>query len=327
VRIVFLSLALAGCASQELRALEDEQDALREEYDDLEGNVAALRNAMIESGLVTEQQAMAQAPVPGKVGKGKGGKGGKGKGKEGNALPKNALDDEMAFKVSRTGDIPVLPGLVEMERTQTECGFKFTLQELQPISDFPLNKQGYGKSSPVLLLQDGVAMTPHAMPTEFGGACTGSYRHAGYVFLFSPEGRPENAEKHKYTIALDPSLPLERGEDKRPMYWVYPGTTLTFEFGRGWDPSWGAARLDLSARVAGEHISSAVVTWGENTVETDETGTLTIGQDTELPGEPFSLTIASPEDGPYVLLNTLTMGNGANALVVTSEVAFVRGSK
>ncbi len=328
MRIVILSLLLAGCASQELRALEDEQDQLRQEYNDLEGNVATLRNALVDAGLITKQQALLKSPVPSKNGKaGKAGKSGKSKGKEGNSLPRKLLNDEVAFKVTRSGAHPTLPALGNMERTKSECGFKFTIQELQPISDFPLNKQGFGKSSPVLLLQDGEPMTAHAMPTEFSGACTQSYRHAGHVFLFSPDERPENAEKHKYSIELDPEVPMLRGEDKRPMYWVYPGTTLSFEFARGWDPAWGMAKLDLSAKIAGEHLTPAVVSWGENTLNTDETGMLGVSQETTLPGEAFTFSIASPEDGPYVLLNTMTLGNAANALVIASEVAFVRGRK
>ena len=177
------------------------------------------------------------------------------------------------------------------------------------------------------MLQDGEPMKAHATPAEFNDACSRSYRHAGYVFLFSPDERPENAEKRKYAIQLDPSVPMERGEDKRPMYWIYPGTTLEFAFERGWDPSWGDVTVDLAAKIAGEHLSPAVVSWGETTVSTDETGVLQISQETTLPEEPFSLSIASPEDGPYVLLNTLTLGNAANAVVVTSEVAFVRGKK
>ena len=326
MRFVILSLLLAGCASQELRVLEDEQDQLRQEYDTLESNVAALRNAMVESGLVTEQQAMAKAAMPQKGGKAARAKG-KGKGKEGNALPKNRLNDQLAFTVARSGDIPQLPTLPPHERTDTECGFKFTVEEFQPISDFPLNKQGFGKSSPVMLLADGVPLTPHAMPTEFGGACVNAYRHAGHVFLFSPDKRPENAEKTQYTIQLDPALPLERGEDRRPMYWIYPGTTLTVEFARGWDSSWGASQFDLSAKILGEHISPAVVTWADFSAESDQSGMMTITKEAELPSEPFSIVITSPEDGPYVLLNTLIIGNNVNALIVTSEAAFVHGEK
>jgi hypothetical protein len=282
---------------------------------------------MVDAGLMTTQQSMVKAPTAGKGGKTGKANLGRGKGKEGNALPRNRLNDEVAFNVTRTGEIPTLPELVALERTSSECGYKFTLQELQPISDFPLNKQGYGKSSPVLLLQNGQAMTPHAMPPEFGGACTSSYRHAGYAFLFSPNDRPENGEKNKYSIALDPEVPMLRGEDKRPMYWVYPGTTLTFAFAHGWDPSWGLVKVDMSAKIAGEHMNPAVISWDETTIETDQTGTLELSQETTLPEEPFTLSIASPTDGPYVLLNTLTLGNAGNALVLTSEVAFVRGNK
>lgn len=327
MRASLLTLFLAGCASQELSALEAEQDQLRQEYDDLEANVSALRNQMIEAGLVTKQQAVAKAPVPNKGGKAsKGAKPAATKGMEGNALPKHLLNDDITVEVTRAGEPPTLPALIDMERTESECGFKYTLQDLQPISDFPLNKQGYGKSSPVMLLQDGTPMKGHAMPSEFSDACTGSYRHAGYVFLFSPEDRPENAEKHTYTVQLDPQVPMERGEDKRPMYWVYPGTTLTFSLGSGWDPTWGEATLDLAAKVAGEHLSPAVVSYGETEIKSDETGLLEISKSADLPNTPFTIDISSPEDGPYLLLNTLTLGNAANALVLTSEVAFVRGN-
>ncbi len=327
MRIVLpLILALAtGCGSEQLNALETEQKQLRKEYDDLEGNVIALRNEMVGLGLMTEAQANAKAekPIKGK-GKGKGKAKGKGKGKLGNSNPEHNLSDVLAFTAERTGTAPVLPPLMDFVRSETSCGYTVKVEELQPISDFPLNRDGMGKSSPVIMFEDGVAMPAHAGPEAFEQACAGAYRHAGFLLLFSPSETEELGER-KYSIALSEDVPLPRGDDERPMYWVYPGTTLTITLDKPWDDAWGNLHLDLAGRILDQVNTHATVKAGEFTKDLDG-GAFKISEDVSAEG-PLTIEITSPEDGPYVVLSLLTLGNPDNALVVTSQANFAKGKR
>ena len=228
--------SLSGCAGGQLAELELEQQQLRAEYEDVAANVAALRDEMGELGLITRAQANAKAPSQGRSGK---------KIKpRGNPSPANDLSEGMPWTATRTGDKPTLPALADLERSSGDCGWRFHVRELQPISDFPLNRDGFGKASPVVMYAGDQPMSPHANPEDFEKACTGSYRHAGYLFLFSPTGNVDAASERSYRIELADEVPLPR-DDGRPMYWVYPGTTLTFSVPGAWDPAWGEVRLDL----------------------------------------------------------------------------------
>ena len=74
--VCIAAMALSGCAGGQLAELEEEQDALRTEYEDLQANVEALKSEMVALGLITEAQANARkAPTP-KPTKAKGGKAG-----------------------------------------------------------------------------------------------------------------------------------------------------------------------------------------------------------------------------------------------------------
>jgi outer membrane murein-binding lipoprotein Lpp len=303
---------LAGCASSQVVQLEQDHERLRTEYNDLQQNVTALSNQMVEMGLITQAQANARAnpdaqpqarrgPAPG----------------HGNT--NTELSKQLPWTAERTGTPRNLPAAGQPERADDDCGWRLNVRELQPISDFPLNRDGYGKSSPVVLSENGAPMVPHAMPEAFQAECTGSYRHAGYLFLFSPTGIVGAAMDNSYTLSLDEDFPLPRGEDDRPMYWVYPGTTATFSFTGGWKAEWGEPELNVSGRVLDVDAEGAsVVAPG-------------INQPLVSPGEfhvskpllegaegDFEVVVRSPGNGPYLILDVLTVGNAEFAAVVTA---------
>jgi hypothetical protein len=215
-----------------------------------------------------------------------------------------------------------------MERTETNCGWKYKLESLKPISDFVLNKADLGKSSPLLLLEDGTPLKGHAAPGDFEKNCRGGYRHAGFVVLFSPTGNsPDAVADHDYTIALSHDVPLPRGDDGRPMYWVYPGTTLKFEFDKPWNSDWGDLAVNLGGRTSGAAAAPLTLTIASEAPVTFEGEAVLHKVEPDFPEGPWSITLSSPADGPFVLLNRLTVGNETAALVVTSERAWRESKK
>jgi hypothetical protein len=320
-RSAVVLLALAACNNEEkLAELEARQTELRAQYDETARQTAEMRKQLLAMGVIAEG---ATAPPKGKNTKA-GGAGSKAKLKAGNPIPTNDVTAAFGVTAARTGEIPTLPPLnAAPERSESPCGWKFVVKELADISDYNLNSLGLGRSGPVLLLADGAPLASHATPAQYDESCAHAFRHAGWAFLFSPEAAPENAEKHSWSLALDTHLPAARGEDGRPMYWVYPGTTVTLTAGRAWDPSWGAMDVDVVTRRVSEGDPPKVTIAGQPVIVPDDKDTahLHVGLD-PIPAEPLIVTVTSEDTGAYVVIDTFTIGNAENAAVVTSEAAW-----
>jgi hypothetical protein len=298
---------LCGCGSSELSSLVAKQQESEARQVELQATMSDLKKQMQEVGLVAR-------PARGKGQK-------RGRGRLNNHLqPKQGLDNELSFQATRTGTADDLPELPKVTRVpNTACGFKYKIEALKPISDFVLSRADLGKSSPVVLYEDNKPLPGHAYPKAFEAACEGAFRHAGFVILFSPNGTgPEARKKHNYRIGLADELPLLRGDDARPMYWIYPGTSVTISFETGWDLEWGPMWVDLDAHRAGG-LEGAVSVTIQGEEETYESGDVLISTEPDIPDGPWSITISSPSGGPYVLLNRLTIGNPNHALVVTGD--------
>ncbi|MFT4625562.1 MAG: hypothetical protein ACI8PZ_004230 [Myxococcota bacterium] len=309
-----LLAALFACQNVELAKLETAQELLDDRQRAIAAQTDELRTSMIELGMVARDKPDAQPPGPRSE-------------LNDHQLPATPLAGTYPVTLSRTGDPPALPPLPEAERTDTPCGFKFKVEELKPLSDFVLNKLDLGKSSPLLLLEDGKPMPAHAFPKQYEQRCAGAFRHAGFVLLFSPSGTDAGAfGTHEYSLVLSPDVPLRRGDDGRQMYWIYPGTTLTVQFAEGWDETWGEMHVDLAGRVASIAASPLTVTVADE--EFEITGEdLVVSTEPDVQQGAWGITLASPPDGPYAIVNLLTVGNAEYARVVTGPRAFNKEAK
>ncbi len=316
--LLALAVPSAGCGNDaKLAELEGKQRDLRTEYDAVAADVEKMRSQLQAMGVLDAE------PKAAKAGKGKAG-GGKAKGKVGYPTPKNNVTAALGITATRTGTTPGLPALPEIQRGEdTPCGWKFQVKEIQPISDYQVNAAGLGKAGPVMLLEDGKPLASHALPADYEGQCAGAFRHAGFLILFSPQGAPEAVEGKKYSIALSEDVPLARGDDGRPIYWIYPGTTLRIETGKAWDPAWGKLEADLVPHTFGGSTNYQVTIAGTPIDLPDDQDAPHLHHVVDpVPAGPIIVEISSPADGPYVALQTLTLGNADHAAVVTSEVAF-----
>ena len=298
---------LLGCGSSGVAELVAQQEETEVRQAELQQAMNDLKKQMQEVGLVARPpRAKGQR---------------RGRGRLNNHLqPKQPPRDRLLFEAERTGTPDDLPGLPKVARVpNTACGFKYKIESLKPISDFVLNRSDLGKSSPIVLYEDNKALPGHAYPKDFEDGCVGAFRHAGFVVLFSPTGAgPESEKKHNYRIGLSDEVPMPRGDDGRPMYWIYPGTSLTLSFASGWDLAWGPMWIDIDAhRAGGQQGDVSVDIEGEG--EVFETGDVLMSTEPDVPSGPWSITITSPSEGPYVLLNRLTIGNPNHALVVTGD--------
>jgi hypothetical protein len=236
------------------------------------------------------------------------------------------LAGKIPVKVSRAGDPPTFPPMPAPERRDsTDCGWRLGVPWLEPLSDTVLEQSGGGRASPLLVFQDGRPLAPHALPAAFEKACRFSFRHGPkYVFL-SPDGAVD-AIGGTWSLGLDDAVPLPRGGDGRPMYWVYPGTTLTFELGAGWDEDrWGPLAVTVDARVVyvGTPEEPSPKPGAPVTVtflgfeQSGRDKVFGLKHEPDPPDGPWTIEVVSPPGGPYVLLDTLRVGNDEHALALT----------
>ncbi|MEZ4322834.1 MAG: hypothetical protein R3F61_35530 [Myxococcota bacterium] len=304
-------LVLAGC-SPDLRVAEKRQKELEIELAELDREVLELRSTLEDAGIEVKGKGRVRAKA-----KGRGRKARPSAPPEGaNQTPTRERTADAGVAIERTGT-PIalsIPGAPERVET-TACGYRLEVPSLKGISDYPLNSRGLGKSGPVLLELDGVPLEPHALPADFEQRCGGAFRHAGTVVLFAPP-EPVELGSRVPSLSLDPRVPVPRGDDGRPMYWVYPGTELVVRIDR-WDPSWGPAEASVVALVMGP---------GSATFDLDgavSTGAGATNLTESLDGAgPFTLKVRSDPDGPFVLLDALTIGNPDDAVVVTGGQAW-----
>ncbi|HHO50611.1 MAG TPA: hypothetical protein ENK18_06975 [Deltaproteobacteria bacterium] len=296
-------LLLGACGGPDLAQLEVEQRALEREVAVLRSNVATMRARMQAEDLIPSGPAGAST-----VG------------------PRGGLAGELSFSVTRSGQLPELelPGEPE-RRSDTDCGWRFSAPWLEAISDLSLEKSGSGRSSPILLQLDGSNLSPHAMPPRFERSCSGAFRVQPKYIFFSPWS--PDAVEGTWTLSVDEAIPVPRAIDGRGMYWIYPGTSLTFSFEGAWDESWGDFGLVFDARLlpVGTPDRPRLVPSGQASVsalgQTREGRENRLGLKIETPpsGSSWELVVATPGDGPWVLIETLFIGNEERSLVVSAE--------
>ncbi len=315
-----LVAGLVGCGNIEVAKLEGRQEELSNKFDNLQLTVREMRKEMVDVGLIAPS---AEGEDPFKVAKSKAAKSGKAPGLgQDNQVPKNELGGEWSHKVRRVGTASPLPSLGTPERDEElGCAWKFTVPTLKVISNVALAKHDdVGKASPIELLLGGQPLQGHALNPHLE-SCVGRFRHAGNLIQFSTSGAVDDALSGDYALRLSESMPLPRGGDGRPMYWVYPGTTLEVDLG-AWKDPWGDISVDLALLAAGDGTGPVRATVGGETVELEGTGELGHSVQPDVQRAPWQISIASPVDGPFVVLTVLTIGNPENALVVTGERAF-----
>jgi hypothetical protein len=303
---------LLGCGGPDLAELETRQQQLDKEVAVLRQTVAELRGQMQAMGMVPSGPAAGtDMTVTGAL----------------------DLSGQLELKVERVGEGPVFPPLGEPERRDTtDCGYRFPVPWLEPISDGALEATGSGRASPIQLNLDSRPLTPHAGPVQYEKTCKFAFRHQPRYLFLSPEDTVGNVAG-TWEMRLASEVPLPRS-DEREMYWVYPGTTLSFRLGPWNAEEWGELRVELDARVMAvgtpeapnsRSPSAATATLPSFEAQSEDQK---LGFSRTLPAQegPWTLEISSPEDGPYVLLETLIVGNEKHALVVTAPGA-VGGDK
>jgi hypothetical protein len=242
----------------------------------------------------------------------------------GAVAPDTVLDEEFPLKVTRSDGGTQVQTVGSPERRDgTECGWRVGLQHLEAISDFALGDDSLGRSSPIRASLAGLELSGHATPSDYEKSCGGAYRHQQkYLFYAPPAGAsaPEDVQ-----VRLDDAVPSS-DEAGRPRYWIYPGTSLTIQATGTWNSDWGEPHVVYDLRLRDVGLASKPTARSAGAVTFTIPGRELSGREAVWRGSeplqqtgPFELTISSPADGPFVLIEALAIGNAANAAVVTSK--------
>ncbi len=237
--------------------------------------------------------------------------------------PAGSLEGAIRVTSVRTGTPPALPLLGQPSQAEEPCGWAFEVPEIRAISDLALRKSGLGRASPVTLLEDGRSLTAHASNDNHVKRCAGAFRHAGNLLQFSPRGHSEAALSRAYRLSLDERVPLPRGDDGRPLYWVYPGTQLEITFTGVWPPDAPPPEVTAVLKLTGEAQSSPSVQahWSQPQLLEGDTPVVRFPVSPEALQDGWSLHLYSPLEGPYIVFDTLVLGNASHGLTVTREPA------
>ncbi|MEM6927043.1 MAG: hypothetical protein AAF602_08955 [Myxococcota bacterium] len=286
-----LVLAFPGCGP-DLAEVETRQQALRREVDVLSADIAKMRGKMQEMGI------MPTGPVRQSTG------------------PSQAID--LGLTVSQRGEPPELPDLGPVERRDgTACGYRMRAVPVAEISDKRLGETGSGWASPLTVTYEGRSLEPHAGPARVENACAGAFRHMPRFVFVSPFATGD--VDGDWAVGLVREQPIPRGgDDTRAVYWVYPGTSVTFAFSRPWNPDDGPFGVHLDGRLlrVGQAPSANARVEALGTV-VEGTGERIAAPDVAAPDGPWSVTVSSPAEGPYVLLDALWVGNEEVGQVVS----------
>ncbi|MCB9680207.1 MAG: hypothetical protein H6733_01945 [Alphaproteobacteria bacterium] len=223
-------------------------------------------------------------------------------------------------EVRRTGTPAALA--VGAPESRGSCTWLLRAPELEAVSDKGLSDHaGFFDASPVLVFEDGTALTPHSR----GGSCDGAFAHAPLGLFVRPASG--DVDGHAYTARLTGEVRAERRRGPagpQPVFYVVPGTTLHVPIDAAWSPGWGAPVVSLAA-VASQSDTPAVLAFGGATVDVPgDGGGVRVTLDAEAPVAPSEITLTVPDDGPVLVVHDLVIGDGDTATAVIGSLAGVR---
>lgn len=245
-------------------------------------------------------------------------------------VPPSLLSVEQApyaLSVVRYGQPAPLHQPKEPVRDASPCGWYVERPGLRYGSDLLLNRSTMGRASPYLMLENGKPLAAHAQNGAHSERCAGAFRHAGARFEFSPNGYADAVTERTYTLAYDMRLPLPRA-DGRELYWVYPGTEVVFTLEGTWPLAGELPGLVVSAKRVGAYRGRPSYQVGWDKPKWLRGAAPVVRAEMPADGTALRFSINSPVDGPLVVVDTMLIGTGESAFVITAEgLPTLRGSE
>lgn len=146
---------------------------------------------------------------------------------EGKVLDGGVLAAEQPLfpdSIARVGAPPAPPSVSWAAQPGRACAWQAKLVEYDFLADELLRDQGLPDTSPLMLLEAGQPLTPHATGKGWGETCAGTWAHRKGGPRVSPR---EGTEGLSLAWATEPSVADADGD---AVWWVYPGTAIEWSF-------------------------------------------------------------------------------------------------
>jgi len=227
---------------------------------------------------------------------------------DGGPFRANELPLSLDYQARLVGTPPDL-GTVEPKPDPggEACRFLVNAAQWQALGNSALSAARVGAVSPLVVLEDGLPLTPASWPGQLTGACHGAYvPQSGRIFVSPGPHKAPPWEQRSYTLAVTTDLPVVNG--KAEGWFVYPGTELSFDFA-GWPESAGERQVRVGLEplvgstggtVSLDGQALALEATSERWLQADTTG--------PAPQGPWNLTVSSPADGPWLLVRHIAIG-------------------
>ncbi len=178
------------------------------------------------------------------------------------------------------------------------CKARLPLPQLAGIADRALVRVASQLRAP-LVVYDGDALLARVRSRGAGKGCEDFHLFLINTMIASradPSGPP-------LRVALDPAVPI-RTPSWADAYWVYPGTQLDWSFPEAWGAGPVGVDVDVVAVAGGSDAPSVGV--GSSRASFSSEGQYRSARVTtpELSG-PWTVSVASPVDGPYLVVRGL----------------------
>ncbi len=134
-----------------------------------------------------------------------------------------ALAPLVPVAVARVGTPDALPSidLLPAAATDPPCCRRLTAPDLAGLADDALLRLGVHAVSPIVAVADGARLAGGANYAQRQAGCSGVSAHRAGILFACPSTETENL-----SAQLATEVPLRVENHPRPVWWVYPGTTL-----------------------------------------------------------------------------------------------------
>lgn len=225
--------------------------------------------------------------------------------------------------VTRLGTPPSFPVDAARAERSGRCGWMSTFGRPVGPHDEALAAAGHRGATPFEVTWKG---EPLPRATEGGCEPAWSLSAEGLrTTLGKPKNKPAQVEVH-----LSDEVPMEVPGEELPAYWVYPGTTLRFTFDQPWPHDPEDFRLFLLGHVFGpDRLGQPVVRVGSEESALQVLGMRGwLSRPYEVPqGEgPWTLDVEVPEDGPWLLIQNLAVGDAPHTSHVVGLPELLTGA-
>ena len=216
-----------------------------------------------------------------------------------SAMPPAALSLALRVdvEITREGPLPALPLTVRPD--QTPCGHTAALPGLSHLHPEALLTMGLGRSSPLVVTEDGTPLVWSDKPV--GQTCSGTFRIVGDTL----EVAPLAAGALQLTLSEDIPQTID---GLAPLYWLHPGTAISVHI-----TEQGGEDTPLNLRLRSLDDQPPAATLGEQPLTLRHEGAHWVA-DSTLSGGTGVLRLASPETGPTALLVGLSIGAGEDSV-------------